>query len=659
MTTVLNQPSSRTYYFPSATPSPSDIDSKQLYFDDINGPVDTSHIPISDFYQFMPNSIDPRQSSESQRFTLPDATAWTTIGGVDSNGSAGVATNATSPIGRGTLHQRDHSSSSVASTLSPTPLQRQPARLQAGNRPGRKPRKGEHRATSHLSTPTLTPKKTTFSQSSPQTPPSITSPSKRSRALDNGTKLLMPETLRRSRTGVDDSNFMSHQETPLFATQGQERLDLINGVGNFVNQSPQASQAGEIDSPYPEAWLEEYLRLDYKLDHMPTVMVPNQVRDPFKQHVYLPQNISQGSANPSYLMPTTVNTVLNAANMARSTSGSSTQSGPLSPFKTNSQLYPSHMASLHDDGRDVQDLKYEVSPNMESAPTTISPKDAMLEYHPAGNEAPLFNSPYSTAFTTVPSDPAKTATYRPEPTLAFSNLPSNMGPWTAAMQPPSALTTAPVQAYPTYTTSMMPTMAPMAMPSQGFMGAPQGMNHSRRTDAMPEFPAQLVSMESSASEAAPPSSAASSTMTPKPNTHADTGTFSCTYHGCSQRFQSPQKLQRHKRDAHRSSSGVTPGVGSGMSAAQLMERNSQTGPHRCDRINPTTGKPCSAIFSRPYDLTRHEDTIHNIRKQKVRCAICSEEKTFSRSDALTRHLRVVHPEVDFPGKHRKRGTRGD
>jgi len=44
-----------------------------------------------------------------------------------------------------------------------------------------------------------------------------------------------------------------------------------------------------------------------------------------------------------------------------------------------------------------------------------------------------------------------------------------------------------------------------------------------------------------------------------------------------------------------------------------------------------------------------------VRKQKVRCALCTEEKTFSRGDALTRHMRVVHPEVDFPGKHRRRG----
>lgn len=77
---------------------------------------------------------------------------------------------------------------------------------------------------------------------------------------------------------------------------------------------------------------------------------------------------------------------------------------------------------------------------------------------------------------------------------------------------------------------------------------------------------------------------------------------------------------------------------------------------QCERINPSTGKPCNTIFSRPYDLTRHEDTIHNARKQKVHCPLCTEEKTFSRSDALTRHLRVVHPEhVDNMSRSRRRG----
>jgi len=46
---------------------------------------------------------------------------------------------------------------------------------------------------------------------------------------------------------------------------------------------------------------------------------------------------------------------------------------------------------------------------------------------------------------------------------------------------------------------------------------------------------------------------------------------------------------------------------------------------QCERINPSTGKPCNTIFSRPYDLTRHEDTIHNARKQKVHCPLCTEK----------------------------------
>ncbi|RMJ20580.1 C2H2 transcription factor, partial [Aspergillus sp. HF37] len=72
---------------------------------------------------------------------------------------------------------------------------------------------------------------------------------------------------------------------------------------------------------------------------------------------------------------------------------------------------------------------------------------------------------------------------------------------------------------------------------------------------------------------------------------------------------------------------------------------------------PSTGKPCNSIFSRPYDLTRHEDTIHNARKQKVRCHLCTEEKTFSRNDALTRHMRVVHPDVDWVGKQKRKNQK--
>ncbi|KAI5798032.1 hypothetical protein DFH27DRAFT_483513 [Peziza echinospora] len=119
---------------------------------------------------------------------------------------------------------------------------------------------------------------------------------------------------------------------------------------------------------------------------------------------------------------------------------------------------------------------------------------------------------------------------------------------------------------------------------------------------------------------------------------ADTGAYTCTAPGCQQRFPSPAKLQKHRRENHRHSS---PAGQAGMTST-LQGVNRLQGPHRCARINPTTGKPCNTIFSRPYDLTRHEDTIHNTAREKVRCEICNDEKTFSRQDALTRHKKVKH-----------------
>jgi hypothetical protein len=221
------------------------------------------------------------------------------------------------------------------------------------------------------------------------------------------------------------------------------------------------------------------------------------------------------------------------------------------------------------------------------------------------------------------------------------------------------MSSAPLQ-YGGFTAPTLPaTLSGHAMGPHSF-SAPSARGLSRHAENTPEFPTHLASMDSSASEAPPSSAALAKVLSPlKPSTSANTGTYSCTYHGCAQRFSTPQKLQKHKRDLHRTTPNVTPGVGSGMSPAELIERNSQAGPHKCERMNPGTGKPCNAIFSRPYDLTRHEDTIHNIRKQKSRCALCIEYRPFSRSDALTRHMRVAHPEVDFPGKNSRRGGTRD
>ena len=71
--------------------------------------------------------------------------------------------------------------------------------------------------------------------------------------------------------------------------------------------------------------------------------------------------------------------------------------------------------------------------------------------------------------------------------------------------------------------------------------------------------------------------------------------------------------------------------------------------HQCEHINPSTSRPCNSTFSQLFDLTMHEDIVHNHR---VRCPYCAEEKIFSRNDALIRHIRVVHPELDYEGKDR-------
>ncbi|KAL5380319.1 hypothetical protein DPSP01_007893 [Paraphaeosphaeria sporulosa] len=368
---------------------------------------------------------------------------------------------------------------------------------------------------------------------------------------------------------------------------------------------------------------------------------------------------------------------LQAAQMARSQSPSSTASRGDSPFRrgspyrqpTNSFNSPRGGVGTAAAAREQKveaDAAYAMKSRIQSneeAVKTISPKDALLDYREADDESkvPLFPdggaSEYDHQYnggdqyrnaTQSTFDTTSGQSYRRDSwaTPQFSaNFPASSA---GTSQPSSTFAFAAPSLQTNYTD--MSTFAPTSQyrTASSMQGPP---------DSTPEFPAHLTSMESSASEAGlEPGSQSSDRLVKPADSSADSGTYTCTYHGCTQRFETPQKLQKHKREGHRSSATT---MGSSMTSAALLERNSQAGPHKCERINPTTGKPCNTIFSRPYDLTRHEDTIHNARKQKVRCALCVEEKTFSRNDALTRHMRVVHPEVDFPGKHRRRGGNHD
>lgn len=330
------------------------------------------------------------------------------------------------------------------------------------------------------------------------------------------------------------------------------------------------------------------------------------------------------------------------------------------PVRLGSAAKMREQQKAENDARVLQQQIQRTSPQ-QIASQTISPKEAMLDYHETDEDAkaPLF-----------PPQPRPTSSRPPDlplPEPSQSDIED-----TASQRSYRSMATTRRESS-SYSNSSQPaqqgsgfTFVPPAVPGsarvpQQYPFAPQQRREasslSSATDKTLELPT-LTSMESTGSEFAPESE-----IKRPERTNADIGTYTCTYHGCTLRFETPTKLQKHKREGHRQSVPATAGVkeeddrassediGSDMTSEAL--RNSQAGPHTCRRINPSTGKACNTVFSRPYDLTRHEDTIHNARKQKVRCQLCTEEKTFSRNDALTRHMRVVHPDVDFPGKTRR------
>jgi hypothetical protein len=280
------------------------------------------------------------------------------------------------------------------------------------------------------------------------------------------------------------------------------------------------------------------------------------------------------------------------------------------------------------DSKALQQIAHNASQQQQGTPSTISPKDAMLEFNDSDDASnfPLFP---------------------PQETNNF-----NLNQLNKAMPQPSQTfqSTAPMQSAFNFN---MPTN--MQLPQQ-YPFVAQSRQQQQQQQQQQITPS--VSSFSRVSSADTTRSDMSEVVAQRPaRTNADGGTYTCTYHGCTLRFETPALLQKHKREGHRQANALNnvrvPVVTSPGVPDSLL--GSQAGPHRCDRINPSTGKSCNTVFSRPYDLTRHEDTIHNARKQKVRCNLCTEEKTFSRADALTRHYRVCHPDVEFPGKHRRRG----
>ncbi|GIZ42963.1 hypothetical protein CKM354_000621000 [Cercospora kikuchii] len=479
-------------------------------------------------------------------------------------------------------------------------------------------------------------------------------------------------------------------------------------MSSYGNDSPATPQSGAAEGDTKTYSLSQ--QNDYKPTN-PHVQLFRTESAAYQDELYNPNQGYASSAPKSqaqqqqYLSPhrNLITERLQTANLARSTSPSSAISRDRSPFRDGSPLAPTKewkpqvqdgrvgtAASLRQQQKDAA-AEAEFARNrasLQREPTkTISPKDALLDYSD-NDQQPLFQDSIPAGYKQHLSGTEQwpTSTYMGAPSAAFAGLPATGQQNISFRNATSADTDLSANGFDF--TSLPQSNGQMSHnPYQANYQAAIAAQMNTHTDSTPDFPAGLPSMETSISDAGFPQSsqesiangtAATSAPQKPADTRANTGAYTCTYHGCTQRFSSPNDLQKHKRDYHRSQqktnrestspnttadnessssprSEASPAPsGSGMTSAAILARNSQAGPHKCTRINPSTGKPCNTIFSRPYDLTRHEDTIHNNRKQKVRCPMCREEKTFSRNDALTRHMRVVHPEVESMGKRPRR-----
>ncbi|OJJ35105.1 hypothetical protein ASPWEDRAFT_110349 [Aspergillus wentii DTO 134E9] len=428
-----------------------------------------------------------------------------------------------------------------------------------------------------------------------------------------------------------------------------------------LDDASRAMANGENRVPDVENWMDKYLHIDAFSEYgnqagnnmMGIPKLNRTISDIYQDELYnpaimsTPQVSKQQPAAQNMLTPyrNVFADRLQAANQGHMSARSQSPAVPInrahSPFRQNSPLAGEFGNMPQPQMATSVPMSQTTSMSMgQVEPKTMSPKDALLDFNEGEDAAmpPLF--------------PSNQADFNLGDTLGLRRESSS------SFRTAQNFTT--MESFPAqYATHGLPQQYQIAQQPQDRRSSSQ-QQQNNFLQHTPEFPASLPTLESTGSEVLPSTEITSpqqaqrvpikQEITRPTDTSSDSGTYTCTYHGCTQRFETPTKLQKHKREAHRQ---TTPG--GHLVGREPTSRNSQAGPHKCERINPSTGKPCNSVFSRPYDLTRHEDTIHNARKQKVRCHLCTEEKTFSRNDALTRHMRVVHPEVDWPGKQRRRG----
>lgn len=442
-----------------------------------------------------------------------------------------------------------------------------------------------------------------------------------------------------------------------------------------------AQSGGLAEDVAEEIALQEYLSSYFDAGCGAPPKLDRTITDAFGDELYSPHfAITSASPQPQSQMAMSPNNgvfaerlaLANNQHLSAAQSPVSSSSRTDSPFRHGSPLAPSHndfsqpsapqirlnsaqqMREKQKQDRDAKALREQLQRSanrqQQGTPSTISPKDAMLDFTEVDEASnfPLFPPQETNNFDLN----QLSKVVPPQQQMHQHQQQQQQQQSQPRLHQPQVQQRTPLQ---TAFDFSMPTN--LQMPQQyPFISRPRQQQQQQAVTPSVSSFSRMSSSETNGS------SGNEGAITRPARTAADGGTYTCTYHGCTLRFETPQLLQKHKREGHRQANALTAATRPQVAPSPGVPDSllgSQAGPHRCDRINPSTGKPCNTVFSRPYDLTRHEDTIHNNRKKKVRCDLCHEEKTFSRADALTRHYRVCHPDVELPGKHRKRGVPSD
>ncbi|KAG8160469.1 hypothetical protein KVR01_010005 [Diaporthe batatas] len=653
-TTTYNNPSShqRQQYYPQQNsrlsaflPNPTatstdptlDIDSEIQSQSASSSPQSLAQFPLSTFDSLPAASVPRTPQGDLFRFSAPttqpkaQAEALPPVNMMYADSWLGESSQFPARNSHRNIHQRESSLSSLGSLGPASPFSFSSANPQIAINESGEPYHSLPMAddqTYHLATKVSNP--TTHDNFYTNMPYSSDSTS-----VHNYASMLAPQRQRTDRSGL--------LPPPDFPSGGSTTSRPVSVASSVASDSPVTPAAPE---PEDDRRRKAALHTVPKLDRTMTDIYSDELYNPNFSITSVSQP-SQTTVSPNHEVFAQRLQAANSQHLSATQSPISTSRGR-SPFRQGSPLAPQpahdfsqqatnsmrfntaqHMREKRKAEQDAaQALRQAMAqPNTSTGtPQTISPKDAILEFNDAdnnNNNFPLFSSQDSTGF-----DASQMSKATPQ-TNTFGAL---------------SLDTS----FDNYLASQM--SSGMQLPQQ----YPFVAKH-RQQSSLPSVSNGSYSVSSrlsSSTSASPVSTALGSPQRPDA-VGADGGTYTCTYHGCTMRFESPTLLQKHKREGHRQAHGLN-----GLrrpEAAPASFLNTQAGPHKCERINPSTGKPCNTVFSRPYDLTRHEDTIHNARKQKVRCDVCTEEKTFSRADALTRHYRVCHPDLEFPGKHRKRG----